>query len=481
NQSVNALETYIDELLNSPHFGEKWAGMWMDLARYSDTKGYEKDGGRTIWRYRDWLINAFNDDIPYDQFLTEQIAGDLLPNPTDNQLIATAFHRNTMTNDEGGTDNEEFRIAAVIDRVNTTWEVTMGTTFSCVQCHSHPYDPFKHEDYYRFLAYFNNTRDEDTPDDYPLLKHFEGQDSTRLEELKNWLKVNLEQKRADEITTFIKTWQPSINSLNCDKYVNSELAGVRWVVFRNNGSCRLKHVNFDGKNTIIYRYRSFLTGGIWQIHLDSIDGPLLKKISVANTKSKWAFNEIEFQQVSGIHDLYFTYFNPNLKDQRTNGLMFDWFYFTEEFPGKEADGFTKAKENFWHLMRTKTSLTPIIIENPKDMYRETRVFERGNWLAAGDMVEPGVPEIMNPIPEGVPADRLGLASWLVNPKNPLTARTYVNRIWEQLFGFGIVETLEDFGTQGFSPTHKELLDHLSWKFMHEFNWSTKALLKYIIS
>ena len=114
--------------------------MWLDLARYADTKGYERDD-RSIWSYRDWLIDAFNEDKPYDQFLIEQLAGDLLPDATDEQFIATAFHRNTMTNDEGGTDNEEFRTAAVMDRVNTTWEALMGTTFACVQCHSHPYDP----------------------------------------------------------------------------------------------------------------------------------------------------------------------------------------------------------------------------------------------------------------------------------------------------------------------------------------------------
>ncbi|MCK5280483.1 MAG: DUF1549 domain-containing protein, partial [Cyclobacteriaceae bacterium] len=365
NQSVNALEAYIDELLDSPHFGEKWAGMWMDMARYSDTKGYERDDARTIWKYRDWLIRAFNEDKPYDQFLTEQIAGDLLPNPTDDQLIATAFHRNTMTNDEGGTDNEEFRVAAVIDRVNTTWDVTMGTTFSCVQCHAHPYDPFKHEDYYKFMSFFNNTRDEDTYDDYPVLRYFEGKDSVRLAELKSWLNENVEQRRADEIADFVKTWQPSINSLTSDKFINSELADTKWLVFRNNGSSRLKQVNLDGKNTLIYRYRSFLPGGIWRIHLDSVNGPVLKEIGVKDTKRKWIFNEIEFQPVTGTHDLYFTYYNPNLKNPQANGLMFDWFYFTEQFAKKEADGYADAKDKFWHLITAGTLKTPIMLENPE--------------------------------------------------------------------------------------------------------------------
>jgi len=168
-----SVEAVVDSLLNSPHYGERWASVWLDLARYADTKGYERDDSRSIWHYRDWVIKAFNRDIPYDSFLIEQLAGDLLPSPTEDQYIATAFHRNTMTNDEGGTENEEFRTAATLDRVNTTWEALMGTTFACVQCHSHPYDPFRHEDYYKFLAFFNNTRDEDTYADYPLYKHFE--------------------------------------------------------------------------------------------------------------------------------------------------------------------------------------------------------------------------------------------------------------------------------------------------------------------
>ena len=476
-----AWESYVQELLSSKHFGEKWAGMWMDLARYSDTKGYERDDSRTIWKYRDWLINAFNNDEPYDQFLTDQIAGDLIPDRTDDQLIATAFHRNTMTNDEGGTDNEEFRIAAVIDRVNTTWEVTMGTTFSCVQCHSHPYDPFKHEDYYRFMAYFNNSRDEDTFDDYPVLRHFEPEDSIKFTELKSWLNSNAKKNEANHIIEFVKTWQPSINSLTSVDFINSELADTKWLVFRNNGSSKLKKVNLDGKDKLIYRYRSFMPGGIWKIHIDSLGGPILKEIKVDDTKGRWSFNEFDFQQVSGTHDLFFTYFNPNLKDPKANGLLFDWFHFTDEFPGKNAPGYSEAKENFWYLLTIQTARTPIMLENPGDMARITRIFERGNWLSPGEIVSAGVPQVMNPLPEDAESNRLGLAKWLVNPQNPLTARTYVNRIWEQLFGTGIVETLEDFGSQGIPPTHQELLDHLAWKFMNDFQWSTKALIKYIIT
>ncbi len=481
NPSKEGWDEYITGLLSSPHYGEKWAGMWMDLARYSDTKGYERDDSRTIWKYRDWLIHAFNEDKPYDQFLIEQLAGDLLPDPSDDQLIATAFHRNTMTNDEGGTDNEEFRVAAVLDRVNTTWEVIMGTTFSCVQCHSHPYDPFKHEDYYKFMAFFNNSRDEDTYDDYPVLRLFEGQDSIRMAELKTWLSQNAAKAEEEEISRFVKTWQPSINSLTSTDFVNSELSDTKWLVFRNNGSSRLKHVDLNGKNVLIYRYRSFLPGGVWKIHLDSINGFLLKEIKVKDTNGRWKIDEFTFQNGTEVHDLYLTYYNPNLDNPASNGLMFDWFHFTEQFPGNGNAGYQEAKDNFWKLLNVSTLQTPIMLENPSDMSRETRVFERGNWMAGTERVNPGVPAVMNPFPEGMETNRIGLAKWIVDQRNPLTARTYVNRIWEQLFGHGIVETLEDFGSQGILPTHQALLDHLSWKFMHDFHWSTKALINYIVT
>ncbi|MEO6456207.1 MAG: DUF1549 domain-containing protein, partial [Ginsengibacter sp.] len=245
-----AYEKIVDVLLASPHYGEHFTAMWLDLARYADTKGYERDDSRSIWRYRDYLINAFNQDKPYDQFLIEQLAGDLLPNATDDQFIATAFNRNTMTNDEGGTDNEEFRTAAVIDRTNTTWQALMGTTFGCVQCHSHPYDPFKHEDYYKFLAFYNNSRDEDTYADYPLLREFKKDDSLKLIQLTDWFYKNGYKQKGKEIYKFLKTWQPAINSLTADSFINSELNDTKWLVFRNHGLARLKAVDLEQKSEL---------------------------------------------------------------------------------------------------------------------------------------------------------------------------------------------------------------------------------------
>lgn len=476
--SANAYEKLVDSLLANPHFGERWAAMWLDLARYADTKGYERDDSRNIWRYRDWLITAFNHDMPYNDFLTEQIAGDLLPNATDNQLIATAFHRNTMTNDEGGTDNEEFRVAAVIDRVNTTWETLMGTTFSCVQCHSHPYDPFRHEEYYKFMAFFNNTRDEDTYAEYPLLREYHGKDSLQFLSLQNWLKINLPKQEKD-ITHFLKTLQPSINSLTATNFINSALNDEKWLVLRKNGSAKFTNIDFNNKNKIIFPYNSWTAGGILTITIDSVQGKIVQQIKLNNDSGR-QFADIEIPAITGVHDVYLHYANPQMELFTQTGIQFDWFYLTQKWKTTAKDA-PIAYQQFWELIKSgNVEATPIMQENPADMHRSSYVFERGNWLVHGEEVQPDVPKSLNPLPDGAPRNRLGLASWLTDQRNPLTARTYVNRIWEQLFGQGLVETLEDMGTQGIPPTHRELLDYLAYHFITKDKWSSKTLIKKIV-
>ena len=160
-KSPKAYETLVDRLLDKDAYGEHWARMWLDLARYADSAGYADDPARTIWAYRDYVIRSLNSNKPFDQFTVEQIAGALLPNPSEDQLIATAFHRNTLTNNEGGTNDEEFRNVAIVDRVNTTMAVWMGTTMACAQCHTHKFDPITQEEYFRFFAFFNSTEDAD--------------------------------------------------------------------------------------------------------------------------------------------------------------------------------------------------------------------------------------------------------------------------------------------------------------------------------
>ena len=479
NNDKNAYEKLVDTLLSSPHYGEKWAAMWMDLARYSDTKGYERDDSRNIWRYRDWLINAFNENKHYDQFLTEQIAGDLLPNPTDAQYIATAFHRNTMTNDEGGTDNEEFRTAAVLDRVNATWEGLMGTSFACVQCHSHPYDPFRQEEYYQFVAFFNNTRDEDTYDDYPLIREFHETDSLKFIALKNWVKQN-EPTREKEIIQFVKMQQPAINSITADELKNAALMDTKWLVFRNKAVARLKDIDLSNKTELMYRYEAYRPGGEWQIHLNNPDGPLLCKSSVIETKGRWKEAKMHFAPTAGRYNLYLTYSNSKLKLPEETGMQFDWFYFTNPFPAKSYTGKDTSYKYFEELIEPSyVTTTPVMMDNPKELFRATHVFERGNWLVKGKEVTPNVPASLGGLPANSPKNRLGMAMWLTDKKNPLVSRTIVNRIWEQFFGIGIAETLEDMGTQGIPPTHRELLDYMSWKLMYVYHWDLKKLIKEI--
>jgi hypothetical protein len=478
--SGQAYADLVDSLLASPHYGEKWTSMWLDLARYADTKGYERDDSRSIWKYRDWLIHAFNDDKPYNQFLTEQIAGDLLPDATDDQYIATAFHRNTMTNDEGGTDNEEFRTAAVLDRVNTTWQAIMGTTFGCVQCHSHPYDPFKHDDYYKFMAFFNDTRDEDTEADYPLLRSYKDSLQQQLFLVVSWLKKNVSAEKAREVYTFLKTWQPAYNSLTCDSFINSELSDTKWLAFRDHAQCRLKNVDLQKKDQLIFRYQAFASGGIWQIHVDSPTGAMIATIPLAKTKDDWVITQTRISFHPGMHDLYFTYSNPNLKKPEDNGAICDWFYFTEELPGKDKPGYGEIKKKYQQLYTADVPTTPVMMDNPPYMHRASYVFERGNWLVKGNEVTPDVPQSLNPFPSNAPRNRMGLAMWLTSKQNPLTARTMVNRVWEQLFGTGLAETLEDLGSQGVLPTHPELLDWLSYQFMNDDNWSVKKLIRTIL-
>jgi hypothetical protein len=476
-----AYDILVDSLLASPKFGERWATMWLDIARYADTKGYESDPNRNIWAYRDWVIKSFNQNMPYNQFISCQIAGDLFPNPTDAQYIATAFSRNTPTNDEGGTNNEEFRTAAVLDRVNATWEGLMGTTFSCVQCHSHPYDPFKHDEYYKFMSYFNNTRDEDVSAEYPLFKNYNDSLKYQLDNLVNWVKMVSGKQRSDQINLFLKTGQPAVNSTTADQLGNAVIGNHNInLFFKNSSSARLKLVDLNNVDQLILRYNCTKPNGIMTIHSGSLNGPVIKSWKVEVTKG----NEnviINFPKQSGIKDVYLQYTNNSAKNKDEFMIFFDWFYFNQQFPGKGHAGYEKYKKTFVDLMNAQVPTTPIMIENPSSMERKNYVFVRGAWTTKGKEVKMGVPKMLAfAMPENAPQNRMGLSMWLTDKRNPLVSRTMVNRLWEQLYGAGLVETLEDMGTQGIPPTHQELLDFMAYQFMHEYNWSVKKMLKELV-
>jgi hypothetical protein len=472
-------ERLVDQLLASPHFGEKWASWWLDLARYSDTKGYERDVGRNMWRYRDWVIHAFNDDLPFDEFTIQQLAGDLLPDPTDNNLIATGFHRNTMNNDEGGTEDEEFRIAALLDRVSTTWEVWQSTTMSCVQCHAHPYDPFRHEEFYKALAFFNNTRDEDTHGEHPNLRKYMKEDSINVEAIRSWVEETEGKERQKEITMFLKTLEPKYHPHDFDQFINGELIDTKFLGIRPTGSARLKGINLTGKDMLIINYLA-PAGSQMEIHADSLSGLRIAAVDLPETKG-WKRRAliVPLQNLDGVHDLHFVFQNKSIKpDQAVADI--EWFAFRPKFKGEMKEGYEMQEKKFLAVLNAEVENTPVMVENTLEQHRDTYIFDRGNWLVRGDKVEPGVPNALSRMPSGQRLNRLSFAKWLASEENPLTSRVIVNRIWEQLFGYGLVETLEDFGTQGAKPSHPELLDWLAIRLMKDYKWSLKALIKQVV-
>lgn len=471
-----AYEKQVDRLLASPAFGEKWATWWLDMARYSDTKGYEKDEGRSLWRYRDWVIKAFNSDMPFDQFTTEQLAGDLLPQPSDDQLIATAFHRNTMNNDEGGTDDEEFRVAALVDRVSTTWEIWQSTTMACVQCHTHPYDPFLNEEYYKFMAFWNNTRDEDTPGDHPNLRMYQEADQTKLDAIVSWVKEQGNDSDAKRITKFLRTLEPKFHPHEFDQIENGSLLDNKYLGIRPGGHARLKAKKLDGKAYLVMSCWTSTPGGTMVIRMDNTDGKVIANYKIEKGSGTVL---VPLEPATGTHDLIFFFYNNSIApDWATSSI--DWMAFLEDLPARDTPMYGPMKKTFTELINAGVENTPIIVENTPEQRRTTNIFVRGSWLSKGDSVSPDVPASLNPFPQGAPKNRLGFTKWLLSEENPLTSRAIVNRFWEQIFGMGLVESLEDFGTQGASPSHQALLDWLSIRFRDDYKWSMKQLVKEIV-
>ena len=485
-------ENYLDSLLSESSFGEKWASWWLDLARYSDTKGYEADRGRTIWQYRDWVIKSLNEDLRFDQFTIEQLAGDLLPNPSYDQLLATAFHRNTMNNDEGGTSDEEYRTAAVIDRVNTTFDVFQSTTMSCVQCHDHPYDPIQQKEYYQLLSFFNNTRDEDLMDESPNLRSYSEENKEKMESVLAWILKYGDSKTHDFYRDFFQFLEPKYQAHNTVP-LNSDNAYVSGVTLslRNNGQAVYKNMNTNGNENLMFKYSPTKHKTILIFRKNSPKGEIIGSIQLNETGNpqfknpKNQYAKLKIKKIEEPFDLYIQAKNPSLKTKNkssSNAIIasLHWFSFVPELPGKNQKGFAKIKNTVATLLNNPENLTPIMVENKDFMKRKTHLFDRGSWLSKKEEVTAGVPNTLNPWKEEWEKNRLGLAKWLVSEENPLTSRTIVNRIWYQIFGKGLVLTLEDLGTQSEPPTHPALLDWLATDFITSKQWSLKAFIKMVL-
>jgi len=469
----------VDQLLDLPTYGEKWATWWLDMARYADTKGYERDVSRTMWPYRDWVIRSLNEDMPFDQFTVEQLAGDLLPNPSEAQLIATAFHRNTMNNDEGGTEDEEFRVAAVLDRVSTTFEVWQSTTMACVQCHSHPYDPFRHEEFFQVKAFFNNSRDEDTHDEEPKLRIYTEEEKVQVQKIKSWVAQNSNQKEALAKENFLTYQEPKYHAHLSEDFVNGELIDTKWLGLWHKGTTYLRNIDTQSSDLMLLNYWADVDGTKMEIRKGGSEGEILSEFTINKTEGRIT-RTIPFKKISGKTDLFISASNPKAKPQQSTSAIV-WFAFIPSLPEKDNPEYLIMEQQWQDLLAAKPISLPIMIENPDFMNRKTHVFERGNWMLLGEEVSPKTPDVLNNWKTEWPKNRLGLAYWMVDKENPLTARTLVNRVWAQLFGRGLVNSLEDMGTQSDTPSHPELLDHLAWKLMHEFDWSIKSLIKEIVS
>ncbi len=471
-------ETFVDSLLGQKSHGEKWATWWLDLARYADSKGYEKDMGRSIWQYRDWVIKAFNKDMPFDQFTIEQLAGDLLPRPSMDQLIATAFHRNTMNNDEGGTDDEEYRIATVIDRLNTTFSVWQSTTMECVQCHGHPYDPFKHEEYYNLMAFFNNSRDEDTPNESPVLKFYSSDQQKKVDKVLNWVSKHGNKKSLKTYTDFLRFTEPVYKSHFFKEFDKSVYDDHASVVFWNGGNLIIEDAYTNNASYVYLNYRSHFNDTRVTIREGGRQGQILAQFTINKTK-KNTTSQFPLKKIDKKTNLYIE-MQQNAAAKEVNILNLYWVGFIEDMPGSDIAGWSAVNSAFLHALNADTETVPIMAENPDYMKRVTQVFDRGSFLTRTDTVQPATPVSLNEWDPNWPKDRLGLSKWIVDQKNPLTARTLVNRVWHQIYGRGLVSTIEDIGSQSDPPTHPALLDWLSLRFMNEMDWSIKALIKEIV-
>jgi hypothetical protein len=281
-----------------------------------------------------------------------------------------------------------------------------------------------------------------------------------------------------ETMRFLKTLEPKYHAHIFDRFINGELNGYKWLSVRPEGSARMKHMNMSGKTHLFINYSARKPGGSFEIRTDTLAGDILAHVDLKKTDDPRII-DIPIRSVEGVHDLYFEFHNPAL-DKNESVCTIEWFAFRDDFPGGGDAGFPAEQALFLKLLNAKVDETPVLVESNEEQKRETRVFERGNWLVKGERVQPGIPGSLATATSRVPSDRLEFARWLVSKDNPLTARTIVNRIWDQIYGKGIVETLEDFGSQGAPPTHPELLDWLALRFMDDDGWSMKKLIRDIV-
>ena len=611
-KSPRAYEKVVDRLLHSPHYGERMALDWLDAARFADTHGYHIDSGRDMTRWRQWVIDAFNQNKPFDQFTVEQLAGDLLPNATTEQKIASGFNRNNMINFEGGAIPEEYHTAYIIDRVNTTATVWLGLTAGCAQCHDHKYDPITQKDFYRLFAFFNNVPENGLDGAHgnavPLLPVPDKDQSARLAKLKAETKaaeLKFKALEADAVAAQTK-WEEEVRAAGVKEPAGlvarftlnetpdgkdakgTEIKGAfqstnapEWIDGRFDRALALDSAR-PGSVTVqspvsFERHDSF-SYGCW-LKYSQKQGALLAKMeatpelrgfdlyvgegrlffhlvhswpsNVLRVATKEPLPKDEWSHVFATYDgsgkasgvkLYVngkeapsevrddtltdTIVNsaaltlgnrpgarslkgamadmriydrvlsadevaglfdaPNLAlallppDKRTpkQTAELEKYFRDHHFPaGAKINEAVAAAHKAEADLEKTFPTTMVMVEDAKP--HDTFVLLRGQYDNHGEKVTAGLPASLPPLPSGAPANRLGLAEWLVSPTQPLTARVIVNRYWQMYFGTGIVKTVEDFGSQGEWPSHPELLDWLAAEFMRS-GWDVQKMQKLIV-
>ena len=586
---------WVNHLLSSPHYGERWGRQWLDGARYADSNGYEKDPMRYIWFYRDWVINAFNRDLPYNQFIIEQLAGDQLPHATQDQIVATGFLRNSMVNEEGGANPEQFRMEAMFDRMDTIGKSILGLTIGCAQCHNHKYDPISQEEYYRMFAFLNN-------DDEPwrvVYNANEQMQAANVHQQVTALEARLQQenpgweKRMAAWEETVRHDQPQWQVLK-PEFIDDTTGGQKFLpqpdgsflaqsyaptkatprcetvgevkditAFRlelltdpnlpaygpgrsQKGTCALSEflveAEVDGQvqklkfasatadfgepeNTPLVDYArdqdsakdKRLTGPVsyaidgkddtaWGIDAGPgrrnqsrkavfvLDKPLPKAskltIGLAMKHGGWNSDDLQTMNLGRFRLSYTTAANPvadplpqKVRDtlslpvkRRTRAQQAAMFsYWRTTVPEWKAAN--EAVELAW---RSHPEGTTTLTLDRREQPRMTSLLKRGDFLKPAEQVQAGVPAALNPLPEGADGSRLTFARWIVDRKSPTTARALVNRVWQSYFGTGLVNTPEDFGTQGEVPAYRDLLDWLATEFMDR-GWSIKELHRLIVT
>jgi hypothetical protein len=613
--SPAAYTRVVDRLLASPRFGERMTMPWLDDARYADTNGYQNDFARTMWPWRDWVIQAFNANKPYDQFVVEQIAGDLLPGSTFEQKVATGFNRNNRAVTEAGSIEDEWRVENAVDRVETTTTVFLGLTVGCARCHDHKFDPISQKDFYRFFAFFNSANiqgvyTEQRGNTGPLLSVPSAQDTQRLAEFDRQIAaaqaairsqeagLNLAQLRWETEASKNRLKAPGDWSFDCPLNGNERftLAGAyrgharyqdktppvwtdgplgkalkldgkadtfldagptpsfdrqdrfsfgAWVKTGSNGAILSKmddahsfrgfdlllqdakvnvhlvhawpdnsikveshdavpknawthvFVTYDGSSKAagiaIYINGQRSRAEIREDCLrDSIitDQPLrLGKRSTGNSLAGELAQVRIYPRTLSASEVEALTADPGeriLAVPRADRTKQQTAFLTRLYRTRFAQSYLEAEARLAQLRQQKNefarTIPSVMIMEERKTPPETFVLKRGRYEMPDktQKVDPGTPDCLTPLPAQAPRNRLGLARWLVDPSNPLTARVTVNRFWQQYFGNGLVKTAENFGVQGELPSHPELLDWLATEFMRD-QWDTKRLHKLIVS